>query len=357
MKAAVACLLGVAGFSGVVVAQEQPLICFGNEPSWSVDLTEPGVARFATPDQEAVTYRGKATRHAFLPETLWRGSPAAGRDLVAWLQDSTCTDNMSGTKLPVTARVSTPDGRFLSGCCRVPAQAAAGGAPARLEGAAWRLKELPGVQPAALAKLDRPVALRFESGRLSGFAGCNNFSGSYTLAGDQLKIGPVASTQMACPEPGSSIETVFHKALSGTLRYAVDGDHLTATTTSGETMRFQQEPPPQLAGVNWKVTSFNNNRHAVVGVLGDSSITMSFKDGAVAGSAGCNSFHGKYSTEGSKLQVGPLATTRRACEEPLMTQEREFLAALASAVTWSIDGNVLDMHRADGERAIWAVSE
>jgi len=264
---------------------------------------------------------------------------------------------MSGTKLPVTARVSTPDGRFLSGCCRVPAQAAGGSAPARLDGAAWRLTELSGVQSAALAKLDRPVALRLESGRLSGFAGCNNFSGSYALTGDQLKIGPVASTQMACPEPGSSIESAFHKALSGTLRYAVDGDHLTATTASGDTLRFQREPPPQLAGVNWKVTSFNNNRHAVVGVLGESSITMSFKDGQVAGSAGCNNFHGKYSTEGSKLQVGPLATTRRACEESLMTQEREFLAALASAVTWSIDGNVLDMHRADGERAIWAVTK
>ncbi len=84
---------------------------------------------------------------------------------------------------------------------------------------------------------------------------------------------------------------------------------------------------------------------------------MSFEDGQVAGSAGCNRFHGSYSTEGGKLTVGPLATTRRACEESLMTQEREFLAALASAVTWSIDGNVLDMHRADGERAIWAVAE
>jgi hypothetical protein len=26
-------------------------------------------------------------------------------------------------------------------------------------------------------------------------------------------------------------------------------------------------------------------------------------------------------------------------------------------VTWRIDGNVLDMHRADSERAIWAVSQ
>jgi heat shock protein HslJ len=84
---------------------------------------------------------------------------------------------------------------------------------------------------------------------------------------------------------------------------------------------------------------------------------MSFKDGKVSGSAGCNNFHGTYATEGSKLQLGPLGTTRRACEEPLMTQEREFLAALASATTWSIDGNVLDMHRADGERAIWAVAD
>ena len=304
-----------------------------------------------------MAYRGVATRHAFLPETLWRGSPAAGRDLVVWLQDSTCTDNMSGSQLPVTARVSLPDGRFLSGCCRVPPPAAGGNPPAQLEGAVWRLKELPGPQSAALARLTRPVTVRFESGRLSGFAGCNNFSGSYQLDGDRLTIGPVASTQMACPEPGSSIENAFHAALAGTLRYAVDGDSLTTTTASGATLRFMREPPPQLAGVNWKVTSFNNNRHAVVGVLGESSITLSFKDGQVSGSAGCNTFHGTYATEGNQVQLGPLATTRRACDEPLMTQEREFLAALASAVTWSIDGNVLDMHRADGERAIWAVAE
>ena len=357
MKPAAAWLLCLAGVSGVVAAGEQPLICFGNEPSWSVNLTEPGVARVATPGEEPVTYRGVATRHAFLPETLWRGSPAAGRDLVVWLQDSTCTDNMSGSQLPVTARVSLPDGRFLSGCCRVPPPAAGGSPPAQLEGAVWRLKQLPGPQAAALAQLKRPVTLRLESGRLTGFAGCNNFSGSYQLAGDRLTIGPVASTQMACPEPGSSIENAFHAALAGTLRVEVDGDSLTTTAASGATLRFMREPPPQLAGVDWKVTSFNNNRHAVVGVIGEPSIQMSFKDGQVSGSAGCNRFHGTYATEGNKVQLGPLATTRRACEEPLMTQEREFLAALASAVTWSIDGNVLDMHRADGERAIWAVAE
>jgi heat shock protein HslJ len=357
MKPASTWLLCAVGLSGVAAADEQPLICFGNEPSWSVDFTESGVARFSTPDQEAVVYRGTATRHAFLHETLWRGSPSAGRDLVVWLQDSTCNDNMSGNKLPVIARVASPDGRFLSGCCRVAASVEAGSPMTSLGETGWLLKELPGTEPGDLTKLPRPVAVRFAAGRLTGFAGCNSFSGSYTLEGDQLKIGPVASTQMACPEPGSTIEQAFHQALKGSWRIEVAGDSLAARTDSGETLRFAREAPPQLAGVDWKVTSFNNDRHAVVGVIGESRLTLNFKDGQVSGSSGCNNFHGSYQTDGGRIQFGPLATTRRACEASLMTQEREFLAALASAVTWSIDGNVLDMHRADGERAIWAVVE
>jgi heat shock protein HslJ/uncharacterized membrane protein len=345
------------GLAGVAAAEEQPLICFGNEPSWSVDLTEPGVARVGSPGAEPVAYRGTATRHAFLPESLWRGSPPAGRDLVVWLQDSTCVDNMSGNELPVTARVSLPDGRFLSGCCRVPAPKAGALTPSPLDGAVWRLTEPPGTQSATLARLTRPVTVRFDSGRLSGFAGCNAFSGGYRLDGDRLIIGPVASTQMACEEPASAVEQAFHATLAGTLRFEVSGDDLTTTNSAGKTLRFLREPPPQLAGIDWKVTSFNNNRQAVVGVIGESRLTLSFKDGQVSGDGGCNRFSGTYATEGSKIRFGPLTATRRACAEPLMAQEREFLAALASAVTWSIDGNVLDMHRADGERAIWAVSE
>ncbi|HSN70843.1 MAG TPA: hypothetical protein VLT59_05010, partial [Steroidobacteraceae bacterium] len=112
MKRIALAVLCAVGLSGTVAADDhRPLICFGNEPSWSVDLTSPGVASVAGPGEEPVAYRGTATRHAFLAETLWRGSPAAGRDLVVWLQDSACTDNMSGQELPVTARVSMPDGR------------------------------------------------------------------------------------------------------------------------------------------------------------------------------------------------------------------------------------------------------
>ena len=347
----------MVGLSGAAAADDAPLICFGNEPFWSVDLTEPGVARFSTPDQAPVAYRGTTTRHAFLNEAVWRGSSGSGRELVVWTQQKACSDGMSDTEHPFTARVSLPDGRFLSGCCRVPARDAAGVAAAPLEGTVWQLNQIKGAHAVSTQGLTRPVTLRFESGRMSGHSGCNNFSGGYRIEDGRLTVGPVASTQMACPEPGASVERAFHQALAGTLQYSIDGDALVLASASGATLEFDRQPPPKLAGVEWKVTSFNNGRHAVVGVAGDARLTISFGDGKISGDAGCNTFHGTYTSSDGGIEVGPLATTRRACEETLMTQEREFLAALASAVKWSIDGNVLDMHRADGERAIWAVAE
>ena len=336
------------------------MICFGNEPSWSVDLTEPGVARVATPDGEQVVYRGTATRHAFLPETLWRGSPAAGRDLVVWLQDSTCTDNMSGNKLPVTARVSMPDGRFLSGCCRVPS--AVGRRPSVRAAGRRRMAAEGNAGPAIRrARPAGPPGDDCDSspGDCRDFAGCNNFSGSYTAG--RRPSEDRARGQHADGLPGAGLRPsrqAFHAALSGTLRYAVDGDDLTATTATGATLRFQREPPPQLAGVNWKVTNFNNNRDAVVGV------TRGIEpDDVLQGRPGRGQRRLQQRSTGRtrpRAARSGLARWRRhaaPATEPLMTQEQEFLAALASAVTWSIDGNVLDMHRADGERAIWAVPE
>lgn len=66
-----------------------------------------------------MTFRGAATRDEVRRERIWRGSPAAGRDLVVLLRDAACSDGMSDAKHPVTARVSLPDLRFLAGCCRI----------------------------------------------------------------------------------------------------------------------------------------------------------------------------------------------------------------------------------------------
>ena len=46
---------------------------------------------------------------------------------------------------------------------------------------------------------------------------------------------------------------------------------------------------------------------------------------------------------GTRSQIGPLASTMMACGEPagVMEQEAQYLAALQSAATYQIEGNVL----------------
>jgi heat shock protein HslJ len=334
------------------LASGPPLICFGNEPSWRVDLTQPGTAHVMLPDEQPASYRGAGIRNEVLREEIWRGTSDAGRDLVAFLRDAACSDSMSDVKHPVTARVSLPDGRFLAGCCRIAPREAA--TNTTLEGVSWRLSTLAGKAPQLATAASRPVTVRFEAGRVSGFSGCNTFTGSYTIDGDRVTLGRLATTMMACPEPEMALESAFHSALSGTVHYSIHADQLRLIAASGTVLVFEAEPPPRLEGVTWDVTGFNNSRHAVIGLLAEAQITLSFEQGTVSGEAGCNTFRAPYSADGNRIKIGPTVTTRKACSEERMVQERAFLAALESAVTWRLEGGVLDMHRADGERALMA---
>jgi heat shock protein HslJ len=340
-------------------AQDPPLVCFGNEPSWSVSLETPDSARVALPDEPPMEYQGSATRIEFLRERVWRGSPAsgAGRDLVAFLREAECSDGMSETAHPVVARVSLPDGRFLAGCCRIAA-ASAPPRPTALEGRDWRLVSLRGQDEQALTRLPHAASLRFDGGRLEGFSGCNTLVGSYRVVGDQVTLGTLAGTMMACEPPVMAVETGLREALVGTLRFEAAEDRLTLTAAADDEPRlvFAAAAPPRLEGIDWEVTGFNNGRHAVVSPLTGTSLSLRFEDGAIAGYAGCNSFRASYTVDAERLSIGPAAATRRAClGEGVMEQEHEFLAALESATIWAIDRRgMLDVHRADGERVLTA---
>jgi len=56
---------------------------------------------------------------------------------------------------------------------------------------------------------------------------------------------------------------------------------------------------------------------------------IAFKsEGDIVGSGGCNNFFGNYTQTGRLITVGPLASTRKACPEPIMTAEQDFLRLL-----------------------------
>ena len=104
----------------------------------------------------------------------------------------------------------------------VPAQAQGGGDP--LAGTSWRLVELNG-QPVIGTE---PLTLNFGTdGRVSGYGGCNQFSGEYRQNGASLRIGPLLSTRRACLEPAlNTQETAYFQALESTTRYSIEGGQL-----------------------------------------------------------------------------------------------------------------------------------
>ena len=100
-----------------------------------------------------------------------------------------------------------------------------------------------------------------------------------------------------------------------------------------------------LPGSAWEVTSFAGQTP-----LADHPITFEFDtEGNIAGDASCNRFGGTCAIKGNTIKVGPLRSTRRACEPEIMQQEQKFLALLAAATAWSIDGAVLVLIAPEGE--------
>ncbi len=107
-------------------------------------------------------------------------------------------------------------------------------------------------------------------------------------------------------------------------------------------------PPMPLEGTEWRLTDYLGPAGALVPVAGDIMATATFDGGAVAGSTGCNRYHGTYVADGDALSVGPLAMTMMACEPERTAVERAFTGGLAAAVAYAIDGGTLVLTGADG---------
>jgi putative lipoprotein len=101
----------------------------------------------------------------------------------------------------------------------------------------WKLVELNGgaVSPGEGKELQ--MILRAED-QVGGYAGCNQFTGSMTVTGDGLSVGPIASTRRMC-QGVMEQEFAFLQALENAQRYSISGEDLAIENASGEvTMRF-----------------------------------------------------------------------------------------------------------------------
>ena len=79
----------------------------------------------------------------------------------------------------------------------------------------------------------------FAEGRVGGSTGCNRFTGPYTLDGDSLEIGQIASTRMACIPPADRVERSYLGALGKAASWRLDGEQLVLADADGaELLRY-----------------------------------------------------------------------------------------------------------------------
>lgn len=94
----------------------------------------------------------------------------------------------------------------------------------KLTGVRWKLTELQG-QPVQATEPDKTPYLEFTAdNRVTGFAGCNQFTGAYETKGLRLNFQPMATTQKACLN--GAIEQQFLATIQGIDNYTVNENGL-----------------------------------------------------------------------------------------------------------------------------------
>ena len=79
-----------------------------------------------------------------------------------------------------------------------------------------------------------PTAVFGTDGTVSGNATCNRYFGPYTTTGSAIKIGPLGSTMMACPDTAQQDqETAYLAALQASTTYSISGSTLELRDAKG----------------------------------------------------------------------------------------------------------------------------
>jgi heat shock protein HslJ len=225
------------------------------------------------------------------------------------------------------------------------------------EGTAWQLVSYLTAENETLNVLPgTEITTVLNRGEISGTGSCNRYLGNYTVTGEKVAVKAVGTTQMWCdPAELMAQEKVFLGDLNRAASYKLVGKQLQLFDEEGVVLlTYTALEPSALVGTTWGLTSYNNGKGALTSPLAGSDITAVFgSDGAVAGSAGCNTYNAPYQVDGLRLSIGPATSTRMACAEPkgIMEQETAYLAALQTAVRYEIEGDELVLWNSEGTKA------
>jgi heat shock protein HslJ len=94
-----------------------------------------------------------------------------------------------------------------------------------------------------------------------------------------------------------------------------------------------------LDGTSWTLFAYRKTKP-----ISGTTITASFEEGQISGSAGCNTYFGSYKVQGEEITITDMGLTAMACLTPegVMDQEQTIVGFLGNAQTYKlVDGQLL----------------
>jgi heat shock protein HslJ len=110
--------------------------------------------------------------------------------------------------------------------------------------------------------------------------------------------------------------------------------------------------PVELNGTSWRLLGYLSPTGTHYTVPAAVTPSAEFKDGQFSAQTGCNTANGPYTQDGTSIAIGPIASTKMACQEPMAGVETAYLAALAVVDTATGNDSTLLLRQSDGFTAL-----
>jgi heat shock protein HslJ len=209
----------------------------------------------------------------------------------------------------------------------------------------WRLYVLNGEEIPEAINVTLTLSPESENpeGNIFGSAGCNRYSGTYSLDGDRLTINILAVTARMC-DASMETEDAFLAALQDQLTFQIHFNRLILTSENNALLFLGERP--SLAG-NWRLLRMGTPENPVDitfenTILGEFMIEEMAPTGLITGTTPCQEYTAGFFIDRDFVTFGtPEMTNLNQCDE-MSEIETQYFEALQNAGQYEFSmGNLI----------------
>lgn len=168
-----------------------------------------------------------------------------------------------------------------------------------------------------------------ETGKISGFNGCNSFFGKIDVEAESL-LNNLGATRKACEGEGSEVEMMMMNLLKEVTHISVEDIFIkfymnNEVVISGKKISLERG--------TWEVISLGEKEFVQMP-------TFNIENRNLNGHTGCNSFFAMVDQNGFKIKILEPGATEMACEGFDMAMETKFINALGEVTEYKMEGPI-----------------